>query len=286
MKLVQPSVTLWKQGEDPIAHVAKCARVCYGKEKGNDSATYNRLIKSNHISMFRHESVYIIMPLKHCHNELLVILSKSPFVESIAHNNTLYVSTNYNFILDLDEEYRLLLLQYRVGELEFENNQYGFSLMRYTFCITTQISTSRELNRVSPNNIAEQSTRYVYEEGALCIPFWLTQKDIEEFNNAEGNFDFLISANMSSSVFSYLISCDESFNTYKQLIDVHGLTKEEARGVLPLDTATKCVYTYSVNEWKHILDLRYYGKTGKPHPNAKIIAGMIRNELLDLGYEV
>lgn len=31
------------------------------------------------------------------------------------------------------------------------------------FKVTTQISTSRELNRVSPNNIAEQSTRYVYE---------------------------------------------------------------------------------------------------------------------------
>lgn len=28
-------------------------------------------------------------------------------------------------------------------------------MMRYTFCVDTQISTSRELNRVSPNNIAE-----------------------------------------------------------------------------------------------------------------------------------
>lgn len=32
-------------------------------------------------------------------------------------------------------------------------------MMRYTFCVDTQISTSRELNRVSPNNIAEKSTR-------------------------------------------------------------------------------------------------------------------------------
>lgn len=34
-------------------------------------------------------------------------------------------------------------------------------MMRYTFCVDTQISTSRELNRVSPNNIAEMSTRYI-----------------------------------------------------------------------------------------------------------------------------
>lgn len=28
-----------------------------------------------------------------------------------------------------------------------------------------------------------------------------------------------------------------------------------------------------------------YGTTGKPHPNAKIIAGMIRNNLMELGYD-
>ena len=61
--------------------------------------------------------------------------------------------------------------------------------------------------------------------------------------------------------------------------------RQDARGVLPLDTATGCVYTYSVNQWRHILDLRYYGTTGKPHPNAKIIAGMIRNNLMELGYD-
>ena len=34
-----------------------------------------------------------------------------------------------------------------------------------------------------------------------------------------------------------------------------------------------------------IIDLRYYGTTGKPHENAKIIAGMIKNELEQLGYD-
>lgn len=30
MKIIEPSVGLWKQGDDVKAHVAKCARVCYG----------------------------------------------------------------------------------------------------------------------------------------------------------------------------------------------------------------------------------------------------------------
>ena len=31
MKIIEPKVELWRQ-EDAKAHVARCARVCYGKE--------------------------------------------------------------------------------------------------------------------------------------------------------------------------------------------------------------------------------------------------------------
>lgn len=41
MKIIEPSVGLWKQGDDVKAHVAKCARVCYGKETGNNDVTIN-----------------------------------------------------------------------------------------------------------------------------------------------------------------------------------------------------------------------------------------------------
>lgn len=34
MKIIEPKVELWRQ-EDAKAHVARCARVCYGKETGN-----------------------------------------------------------------------------------------------------------------------------------------------------------------------------------------------------------------------------------------------------------
>ena len=56
-------------------------------------------------------------------------------------------------------------------------------MMRYTFCVDTQISTSRELNRVSPNSIAEKSTRYVYEDGSICRPHWISKEEAELFNN-------------------------------------------------------------------------------------------------------
>ena len=46
-----------------------------------------------------------------------------------------------------------------------------------------------------------------------------------------------------------------------------------------------CLHTYSLREWRAIIDLCYYGTTGKPHPNSKLIAGMIRNNLMELGYD-
>lgn len=61
MKIIEPKVELWRQ-EDAKAHVARCARVCYGKETGNDEATVKRLINSKHWSMFRHETVYAMVP--------------------------------------------------------------------------------------------------------------------------------------------------------------------------------------------------------------------------------
>lgn len=34
MKIIEPKVELWQQGGDAKAHVARCARVCYGRENG------------------------------------------------------------------------------------------------------------------------------------------------------------------------------------------------------------------------------------------------------------
>lgn len=60
MKIIEPKVELWKQGDDTKAHVARCARVCYGRETGNDEATIKRLIDSEHWSMFRHATYCMI----------------------------------------------------------------------------------------------------------------------------------------------------------------------------------------------------------------------------------
>lgn len=283
MKIIEPQVELWQQGDDSKAHVARCARVCYGRETGNDEATIKRLINDEHWSMFRHGTYYIIANDSDKTLETIIINYANTIGFSYHYEkHVYYITVNGNWVLDHKTPFGYIS-KYIVPIKDFCNTEIGFHMMRYTFCVDTQISTSRELNRVSPNSIAEKSTRYVYEDGSICRPHWMTDYHISQTLNGK-YLCYKDGIEDNGNTLDFIQGCDEQFRRYKRLIN-NGMHRQDARGVLPLDTATRCVYTYSINEWRHIIDLRYYGTTGKPHPNAKLIAGMIRNNLMELGYD-
>ena len=293
MKIIEPNVELWEQ-TDVVNHVARCARICYRKETGNDDKLYRSLLNRKHNSMFRHATYYFIIPSIDVISSVdtdkrLWIAKLNELINNAKqlvvgidiklYKDYYYIVTNGNWNLDHQNllEY---INTYAVTAKEFANaNEITWNMMRYTFKVTTQISTSRELNRVSPNNISEQSTRYVYEDGTICRPHWMTKEEADIWNNISDN-TFISEVKH----FHYINSAKSSFDRYKLLIE-NSMPRQDARGVLPLDTATICAYTYSAAEWRAIIDLRYYGTTGQPHPNAKIIAGMIREELMNLGYD-
>lgn len=283
MKIIEPKVELFKE-EIPVTHIAKCARICYGnavsKGETNDRGLCERLLKSGHLSVFRHESVYAIISKKILgdlqKDDLTQLGAWCPYVQVwIDDPFAFYVATNGNFILD-NAGFSVcdIIKENRVSSEWFASTEIGHKLMRYTFHITTQISTSRELNRVSPNDITEKSTRYVHEDGVICRPHWISESLAAAYQQG-------LSYVEDSKTRKYLLSCEQSFDTYGTLID-SDMKREDARGALPLDTATEVVYTYSVDEWKHIIELR---SDKKAHPNAQIIANMIKKELEELGYD-
>lgn len=289
MKIVEPSVELWKQGgnEEYMFHVARCARVCYKSDKvdGNKQLV-ERLINSKHYSVFRHWTYYCIIPIEQYSDEYDPVNTAFRIDNSIGFESKM--STDFDKVFAVyngqwaleNPKYDNLFAPYRVTAEEFEKaGEDARSMMRYTFCITTQISTSRELNRVSPNNITEESTRYV-TEGEICRPHWITKEEAEEYNTSK----FYMTA-CPYNIVTYLKACELSFAHYNSLIRC-GLSRQDARGVLPIDTKTTVAYTYSISEWNHIIRNRYYGDTGAPHPNAKIIAGMIKDKLNELGYDL
>lgn len=286
MKIIEPKVELWQQGDDSKAHVARCARVCYGRTNGNDEATIKRLINDEHWSMFRHGTYYIIANDSDKTLETIVINYANTIGFSYHYEkHVYYITVNGNWVLDHKTQFGYLS-KYIVPIEDFCNTEIGFHMMRYTFCIDTQISTSRELNRVSPNSIAEKSTRYVYEDGTICRPHWMSDEIATHFNEEPLFADWIDDNIEHQKAYHYISSCNDSFFNYKALIDEFGMYRQDARGVLPLDTATRCVYTYSVDEWFEIIKKRVYNTTGKSHPNATIICKLIEQELNELGYEV
>lgn len=254
--------------DDPIEHVAHCARICTASKATDDKRTYNRLIKDKHWSMFRHEAVYAIIKNAPPIDYFMIPLKYCPYIDFHIENRgdyyDFYISTNMNFMMDIfgkeDYIYDLIMNNRVTPKMFFNNLSYTYTLFRLTILCQTQISTSREFNRVSPNAISEQSTRYVDESGVIIRPHWMNKDKLRTDPN--------------NSYYDYQSSCDYSFAMYHDMI-TKGVPKEDARGVLPLDTRTLVIYTYTIKDWIRILANRYYGATGKPHPNAKILAKYI-----------
>ena len=53
---------------------------------------------------------------------------------------------------------------------------------------------------------------------------------------------------------------------YQYLLKI-GATPQQARDVLPNATKTELIMTGFSSDWRHVMDLRLFGKTGAPHPD-------------------
>lgn len=261
MRINRPEIEYWPNISN-TQHIAKCARLCYASTKESESEKLLENLKKNgHFSMFRHGTMYFIIPF-----EKMPRIGYSEYICRIDVGNFVYLSVNLQWAME-NPSIISELSPYEVYEYELKNTP-GQDCIRRTFVVSTQISTSRELNRTSPNCIAEQSTRYVdfQKKGNIRIsmPYWYSNLSM-----------------FKRFVTRVFWKIDEwAYNLFRYW----GLEPQSAREFLPLCTETKVAYTYSLREWKHILDLRYWGITGKPHPNAKLIASEIRNSLIDQGF--
>lgn len=291
MKYIYPSAEYWQQGDDLAKHVARCARVCYASEKTTDNEKMVvGLEKRGHMSMFRHEShYYIIRHTERMANPwVLHFLQNSVYCGVyVVKKQRTYVSTNGQFVREHKEFFEKYMGNNEVTEAQFitEAVKTGYPavmmLVRFTVCVQTQISTSRELNRTSPNAIAEQSTRYVNfgKRGGItiCKPVWMDCKR-QPWGDAP------VSALAASIAHSRVNGLLMRFGfhvadaLYRLMVRL-GLPPQYARGILPLETATKVIYTYSGYEWRNIFDLRLRQKTGKAHPEAVQVASLIHREL-------
>lgn len=275
MRLIKPKAELLLQQpglEGVYKQIELAGRTCYKSidKITEDSAKpfVDRMINSNHLAMLEHGTVYlkISIPKKAWFKAVVDKYYNNPHSKV---NNTF---DDYDYHYFITTNYRVLVENGWLDDLKYMCEPTEYHEKRYTFRLTTSIGVTRELNRHRVNSIAEQSTRYCnYSmdkfggEVTFCIPSWLDlEEDSYDWNTYFGDWRWI---DITSPIKDqFVANCFYNEKQYLELIK-QGWQPQQAREVLPLCTATEIIHTAFASDWKHFFDLRYFGTTGKPHPN-------------------
>lgn len=127
---------------------------------------------------------------------------------------------------------------------------------------------SHELVRHRPASFGQESTRYCNyssDKFSKSVTF------IEPCFFEPGSYQYNAWEN----------ACIESEKAYFTLLDL-GAKPQEARSVLGTSVKTEIGLTATEEEWQHIINLRYHGTTGLPHPQMIEVMEMVYPDICKL----
>lgn len=128
--------------------------------------------------------------------------------------------------------------------------------------ITTNRAIANELVRHRHCAFTQESTRYCqYDDLTVIRPGWL---------------DFSLEKN-KFTIKRYMEYLDETQSLYRYMIR-SGIPAEQARGILPLDTATTLVMTANLREWISVFKLRCDAAS---HPQMIELMSGIKKEFIE-----
>lgn len=271
MKIIKPNVqeiTDFEGVDNFYKAVARAARICYASDKTTDDKKLcESLIKSGHFSPFEHAIIYVPFNIREYRSFPLQNMINSKY--AIIKSNCPIFALNGRLIIENILIDKYLPIQTLDKFLEFLKRFELDTHLFKSFIVDTSIGCTREMNRHHDNfYICEQSTRYCNFSkdkfgGEISVnePYWFD--DEEYYNKMFPHWDYSIQV------------------AEKQYLDAlkAGVPTDIARGILPLDTHTRVIYTSTIEEWNHIIDLRLKGITGKPHGDIMIVAKQIKDKI-------
>ena len=155
-----------------------------------------------------------------------------------------------------------------------------------------------ELVRHRVFSFAQESTRYCNyskdkfgNELTFILPTWLVGKlnlGHYEIVTPDNKDDEIVGDGYIKNVYDYsaenifVKECLRSELQYIHLINLQ-YSPQQARQILPNALKTEVCMTGFASDWRFFFDLRYYGETGKPHPDMELVAGKARTEFMKAG---
>lgn len=280
MKIIKPSVEILEQGsglEGIYKQIEVAGRACYASShrigEGTAKPFVENMVKSGHGAMLEHGAVYLQMPYNKVSFEAF---DKNPYskVSTIEEAGSMFVSTNYRVII---ENHLEDLLKYLVAPGPMHE-------LRVTARFQCQIAISREFNRHRVDSIAEQSTRYCNysadkfgNEIKVVKPSWIDDEELDRI----GQFKRVIRKKDASATEIWITSMLNAEEDYMELLN-RGWKPQQARIVLPLDTATDLVHTAFISDWQHFFFLRC--DKVHAHPDAYQLASELHKQFIEKGY--
>ena len=228
----------------------------------------NRMIKSKHGAALEHGTVYLNMPYD-------PIYRKDPYSKALYNGYDMFVTTNY----------RVLQENEWLDDLKYLCEPTDQHEKRYTMRFTCSRAIANELVRHRTMSFLQESTRYInYSkerhggEITYIIPSWFRTLNVEGEYKGEirdGSNRVVIgdkTIQLSKEDFQehyFWNRLWEIENAYFMLLKSYEplWSPQQARDVLPNATKTELIMTGFASDWRHVMDLRLFGKTGAPHPD-------------------
>lgn len=279
--------------------IERAARICYHSTDKitEDSAKpfVDRLINSKHLAMCEHATIYL---LRESTGETLREWGtmadkyiKNPYSKVETYDN------GKNVNLAITTNLRVLLENDWMDDLQYLCEPTEHHKRRYTLACTTALHCYKDITRHRVFSFAIESSRFCnYSKGKFggrltfikptwCnIPYGEYKWKIDEngcpkpdgwdytTEDIEGA-DIVIMAQLGIIEYAYSILTDE----YKW-------QAQQAAEVLPQCIKGDMIITGFEDDWRHLLDLRYKGATGAPHPMVKELATLMKEELEKQGF--
>lgn len=297
MRIIKPSINILPQETGIIGafkQIERAGRICYKSEDNITESSHeefvNRMIKSNHLAMLEHGTVYLYLEWD---NENYKEFSKLKVRYSSNKYSKIYEKNTFPHGIYITTNYRVLVENNWLEDLKYICDPTNYHHKTISIIFTTQIAITREFNRHRVNSMAESSTRYCDQskdkfgnELSINLPDWV-REDLVITTNKESTFiDYCSSIaefkheNEFIDIDYWLfanLACEFSYMNLRRL----GRSPQEARVVLPLDTNSELIHTAYLSDWKHFLELR---TANSAHPDARNLAKDLENQLITLKY--
>lgn len=311
MKFIEPSVELVEEN-NPYKKVEKIGRMCYKSEDKITEDSYKiffkNLVTRRHLAMLEHGVVsFLVQGIDTLPSTMrcLPYIVCTPLQEDdrIAWLITVSLSRLY---ADWDDMYpkdavciELLHTMKLICESNYQTNGCNYAAILNNMCTVSIVEDLKNIQNqfpAIPILMKHQyiSMKFVCDRGVShelvrhrCS---VAQSSTRYCNYSKDKFGAEITYVYPSTYSDWSEEAKEAFEnslksceTTYMLLVANGYTPQQARAVLPNALMTEVVLTMPAWQWGHFLNLRYFGITGDPHPDMKVVAGLA-NEIFHSAY--